>query len=302
MRRKYPKRSLYWLMKNLYVFPVVMVLSAIVPVWDMPLIGSDLAQFSILAGGYATYGAGAVASGKVGALDYIVGGAGAASAGDDTNTTGVNNALLQLGAAQRALNFMQTTSILAPTVSGFIELAPGVYSASALTTAAGTTLHLDGGGLENPVWVFNIPTYLVTGASTSISIINAGANASVIWNTGGYVSMGASTSFLGTILSGAYISQGAGSDFSCGNLFASSYVSLSAGSQVTSTACKETDSWAGSLQGLGANLDIADGIAVAHIVIDDPTSAVPEPKTTFLIGLGFGLLGLFRMQRKVPSA
>lgn len=288
-------------MKNLCVLLVVMVLSAIVPVSATPLIGSDLAQFSVLAGGYATYGAGAVVRGRVGALDYVVGGASASSGGDRTNTPGVNSALSQLGAAQNALNLMQTTYVLSPTVSGIIELAPGVYGASALTTAAGTTLHLDGGGLDNPVWVFNIPTYLVTGASTNIGIINAGANASVVWNTGGYVSMGASTSFLGTILSGAYISQGAGSDFSCGNLFASSYVSLSAGSRVTSTACKATGSWAGSLQGLGANLDIVNGIAVAHLVTDEPAAVIPEPKTILLMALGCALLGFFRRQKRVGS-
>lgn len=234
-------------MKNKFALPILIVLILTVPASATPLIGPNLAQFSVVAGGYATYGAGAAVSGEVGAVDYVVGGANATSAGDRVATIGVTGALTAPRAAQNALNRMQTTSILAPTVGGIIELAPGVDSASALTTAAGTTPYLDGGGIDDPLWVFNIPTCLVTGASTS---------------------------FLGTVMSGAYIRQGADSDFSFGNLFAGSYVSISAGSRL----------------GLAANLAIVDGLVQAGAGLADTIAApVPEPESILLAGQAWPL-------------
>jgi Ca2+-binding RTX toxin-like protein len=47
------------------------------------------------------------------------------------------------------------------------------------------------------------------GANTIIEIINAGEGASVLWNTGGYTSIGAEAKILGTIYSGGYLSAGA---------------------------------------------------------------------------------------------
>lgn len=294
-------------MKNFYVLPVVMALSAIVPVSATPLFGTDLAKFSIVSGGYSSYGASAAVTGEVGAVQYVTAGNGGTSGGDYVNSTNVTSALSQLSAAQDSLNRMQTTVTLSPTVSGILDLAPGVYSASALTTAAGTVVNLNGGGLANPVWVFNIPTYLVTGADTKINIINAGANASVIWNTGEYVAMGGYTSFIGAVISGQYVSQGAGADFACGSVFASSYVSVAAGSSIVSTNCKGNDTWAGSVMGLGASLDIVNGIAVAQVVADTtapadttvPTSTdIPEPGSLSMLLAGLGLMGFLRFSKK----
>lgn len=306
-----------------FLYATLTMLGAVTQVSAIPLIGADLARFSVVAGGYASYGAGATVSNEVGAVSYIAGGAGSISAADRVNTTGVAGALTEQAAAQLALNNMGTGTVLGATMAGQRSLSPGVYSASALTTAAGTTLTLDGGGADNPFWVFNIPTYLVTGASTKVKVANAGPNASVVWNTGGYFAMGASTSFLGTVMSGAYISQGAGSDFSCGNLFAASYVSISAGSHVTSTNCAGSDTWAGSKFGLGAGLDIVDGVAQMRLAVPvaaltEPTilvklnephaldgldqsakpMQVPEPGAFSMLLLGLGLIGVLGCLRK----
>lgn len=271
------------------------------------LLGPELASFSTLAGGYATYGAGALVSGQVGAVTYVVGGAGSSSGGDVVNTATVATALSQIATAQSALKAMTTDVILLPTLSGNVTLIPGVYGATALTTAAGSILTLDGGGANNPIWVFNIPTYLVTGASTEIKIINAGAGASVLWNTGGYTTLGASTNFLGTILAGTYISQGAGSTMACGNTFALSYISIPAGANVTSSHCAGSGSWAGSVNGMGTGLDIVNGAAVASVMSvpgggmsDLVVSGVPEPETYALLLAGLGVLA-FKVRRNKLS-
>lgn len=259
----------------------------------VPLFGTDLAGFSMLAGGYATYGAGATVSGNVGAMTYVVGGADSKSGGDYTGTPAVSAALEQLASAQSALKNMGAGTVLAPTMAGSVTLAPGVYSASALTTAAGSTLTLDGGGALNPVWVFNIDTYLVTGALTTIQLSNAGDAASVLWNTGGYTSLGASTSLIGSILSGAYISQGAGASVACGNAFAASYISVPAGANVQSSNCAASGSWDGSVKGMGSGVEIVDGVASAMVM-----SAVPEPETYAMLLAGLGLLGFIMRRRK----
>ncbi|MGS0758104.1 ice-binding family protein, partial [Roseateles sp. GG27B] len=118
-----------------------------------------------------------------------MGGAGAISGGDSVNTAAIATALGQLVTAKTALNAMATNTTLLPTIGGNVTLKPAVYGATALTFAANSVLTLDGGEASNPIWVFNIPTYLVTGANTEIKIINAGTDASVEWNTGGYTTL-----------------------------------------------------------------------------------------------------------------
>ena len=99
------------------------------------------------------------------------------------------------------------------------------------------TLTLDDQGIQHD-WVFNISDYLVTGASTSVVMMNPHSGSTVTWNVGnGYVALGATNNFLGTILANQYISVGANTtvrhiNTSCGMYSAASYVSTGAGAVV----------------------------------------------------------------------
>ena len=60
-------------MKKTSLLPILFLLGAAPAVFATPLIGEELAKFSIVAGSYATYGAGAIMSAEVGAGSYITG-------------------------------------------------------------------------------------------------------------------------------------------------------------------------------------------------------------------------------------
>lgn len=249
-------------------------------------------------GGAATIGANASVVGKVEAVGAIT-----LSASSKTNGAGTLSAMplvtgmqenvlsesRQVGAAQAALANMGRGTALSTTMTIDTTLYAGVFSAANLSTTAGITLTLDGQNKGNQSWVFNIEDYFVTGASTRIVLINSDASDSVIWNSGGYASLGASATFIGTILAKDYISVGArtsvtGAGNSCGGIFsATSYVSTGDGARIGGNACT----------GIDSGFSIVDGTAVRMTSMP----AVPEPSTWWMLVAGLGLLGL-RVYRK----
>lgn len=245
-----------------------------------PLLGPELASFSVLAGGYATYGDSTNFNGNVGAVNYITGRA-SGTRNQYLNTSNVTAGLDQLSNAQSALRSMGSSVNLTAT-QGDITLAPGVYDASAITTAASTTITLNGTGADNEVWVFNIVGGLTTGASSNIVLTNTGSGAGVYWNLGTYGTLGASSSFLGNILAAGYVSEGAQANIYCGRVLSKSYVSVPYGGTSSSDMCAGVGTWAGSANGLSGGLEISEnGTAIASQV-----SAVPEPRTFALMLAG----------------
>lgn len=289
--------------------------------------GIDLSNYSSVSGGYTTFGASTEISDTIGATSYItlgeqaitqdinahaitlgaaaisndiytntlVAGAGATYNSVNQQTNDVQAAMLQLSQAQNTLNSLDIDHELLATTTGGI-FNPGIYHATALTSAAGSTITLDGLGEENPFWVFNLDTYLVTGAGTSIEIVNAGQGASVIWNTGSYISMGADTAFLGSAFSGGYVSGGAGAGVTCGNLFAKSYITLGANVDFTSTNCTGTRSWSGLTEGLGSRFDIIDGVAYNQV------ASVPVPPAGIVFASVLLILGIRRKLQKQSAS
>jgi hypothetical protein len=261
----------------------------------VPLIGADLSNFSILAGDYITYGANTPVNGTIGAVNYITSGIENQSSLLYVNQPNVLSGLSDLVNAKSALNNMSLGNALSNTLSGNNTFTPGVYTASSLTTDALANITLDGQGQINPYWVFNITDNLSTGAGTQVNIINSGSGGGVFWNTGGYASLGANTTFLGTLLSGSYISLGEGAINPCGSSFSSSYVSV--GNGITgSSDCSSSGTWSGSFNALSGGLDIVDGIAVASV------AAVPEAQTSALWLAGLGLMSFITRRLKPTQA
>lgn len=161
-------------MKNILCYGLLALAYTPLHAAQTPLLGAELASFSVLAGGYASYGPGSAIRGPVGAVTYVVGGLGSSSGGDEINTSRVNAAVAQIDVAQQALTHIGAGTQLAALLSGTVTLAAGIYDASSLTTAASSNLLLDGAGADAPVWVFNISTFLATGASTLVSLATRG--------------------------------------------------------------------------------------------------------------------------------
>jgi predicted acyltransferase (DUF342 family) len=213
---------------------------------------------NISSGGYTSTGAGAIVSGDVLSGAYVTTGAGSTISGAIaavaaiTPTAGSSqqvlstalmlseqaDALARVVAAQSTLEAMGSGTVLGAVLDD-ITLNAGVYSAASLSTTASTTLTLDGQGLANQTWIFNVTDVLALGANTNVVLINAGEGASVVWNVyGGYASIGADAQILGTVYAQNYISVGAntiitGPNGTNGGLFTQTgYMTLGAGVHV----------------------------------------------------------------------
>lgn len=112
-----------------------------------------------------------------------------------------------LQVAYTAAAALTSTSMLA-TLDGR-TLTPGVYTSSA-ALALNTSLTLDAEGDPNAVFIFQIDAALDTAATASSIMLTRGAQASnIFWQVSGAVTLGATSSFKGTIIGLAAITVGA---------------------------------------------------------------------------------------------
>jgi hypothetical protein len=146
--------------------------------------------------------------------------------------------------AQTELFNMGFGTTLAATMTVDTTLYSGIYSAASFSTTAGTTLTLDGLGLDDQSWVFNIADILAFGGVSTIEVINVGANASVYWNSyNGYITSGDGSDVIGTLLADTYIMVGANATVSnigtsCGAVYsATSYVTAGDSAEIGGLGC-----------------------------------------------------------------
>ena len=266
---------------------------------------------NIQTGGAASVGATASVIGNGAAVGTITVGAGSTVGSKTTlgsspidptaytaaiNSTVSGNAA-QVSAAQSALTSMGSGTTLPATMTTNQTLISGVYSAASFSMTAGTTLFLDGQHLDNQYWLFNIADIFATGASTKVVLINAGLNSGVMWNTGGYASLGASSILIGTVLADSYISVGANANVSnvgnsCGGLYsATSYVSTGDTAVVGGNGCTDT--------GSSFMVNQSGSAYYANAII--PPVAVLEPASWILVITGLLFIGFLRMRRTLRA-
>lgn len=86
---------------------------------------------------------------------------------------------------------------------GSRTLGPGLYCNGTMSITAGLTLTLNGGG----IYIFQIASTLVTGASSRVLLANGAEPCDVFWQVGSSATIGASTAFVGTILANTSITM-----------------------------------------------------------------------------------------------
>ena len=100
------------------------------------------------------------------------------------------------------------------TISGDIagsRFTSGVYAAaSALDVSADGIVTLDAQDDPNAVFIFQIGSALGMGARSNVRLINSAQACNVFWQVGSSATLGASSSFSGTILANAAVTVGAG--------------------------------------------------------------------------------------------
>ncbi|WP_374202862.1 ice-binding family protein [Saccharothrix sp. S26] len=92
-----------------------------------------------------------------------------------------------------------------------LTLVGGVYRASGATELNGT-LTLDGQGDPNTVWIFQIPSTLITGSASVVSLINGARACNVFWQVGSSATLGTNSDFVGTIMALTSITVNTGAD------------------------------------------------------------------------------------------
>jgi hypothetical protein len=150
---------------------------------------------------------------------------------DIRNATSMAEAIAQISVAQDALTTLNdSTTIPLYTTMGSEYLSPGVYQGSALSIAANSTVEFVAYNTSvdamDHVWVINLTEALTVGAGTVFeTFVPDGDTATIIWNVGAAVTLGAGTEFLGTAFVGGAFSA-ATSTVSCGNIYATGAVSV----------------------------------------------------------------------------
>lgn len=284
-----------------------------------PILGSDLARFTVLGSAVVTNVPTSAINGHVGV--WSAGGANAIVGFNSSpgvavsdsqvtgglvhagTTTGVPNAMsaqAELTTARSNLSSLGIGTSLAVADLVGLTLFPGVYTVPAGTTNLSGVLTLDGQGNANAAWVFQMPSTLITSPNSVVNVINTAAGAGIYWNVGSSATIDVNTTFLGNILALASITMNTNATDLCGRALADNGA-VTLDQNNLSGVCMMGTPGEGSY-GFSGGLDVtSNGVESLPFAPVNGGGTVPEPATLALALIG--LLGLAAARaRRAPAA
>lgn len=177
----------------------------------------------------------------------------------------------QFVTAKARLGFFGPGTLLPVDLAG-LTLFPGVYTVPAGVSNLTGTLTLDGLSNANALWVFQMPSTLITSPGSAVNVTNTGAGAGLYWNVGSSATLDTTTSFQGNILALANIALNTGAGIGCGRALAH-VEAVTMDNNTISTGCS------GFLAG-------SNGLSGGLAGTPAPNAPVPEPATMLLLGSG----------------
>jgi hypothetical protein len=108
-----------------------------------------------------------------------------------------------------------------PADTGGMVITPGLYKAPVSLAITGN-LTLDGQNNPNSVFIFQVPSTLITSVNSSITLINMAKPCHIFWQVGSSATLKTGSVFKGVILAQASISLGKGATVEDGRLLARS--------------------------------------------------------------------------------
>lgn len=213
---------------------VAALLCSPTPGFSAPILLSNLASFAVLGASAVTNTGPTTLTGNLGvsnnsSITGITGFFGTlANDGPGTYTGTAHQgdafAILadgQLVTAMTTLGLMGPGTLEPADLAG-LTLNPGVYTVPAGVSNLTGVLTLDGLGDPNALWVFLMPSSLITSPGSSVNVINigTGAGAGLYWNVGSSATLDTGTTFAGNILASASITMNDGVTIDCGRALA----------------------------------------------------------------------------------